>query len=167
MQIQQSLGCHHLPISCIWFLWALMDCVSRWDRMSERCSGCHGQERATCVHVFPLCWLLAWCWPAKIKALLSLTGQRNWFWSWCSYISANIGVTARAAKVRWADPSVTKAKEWVSQTHGLEQFLVTVPFSSPTAISNPLLIYIIYHQHCMRHLTVPFTEVRESLCLVL
>lgn len=52
MQIQQSLGCHHLPISRIWLRWALMGCVSRWSRMSERCSGCHGQERAECVRVF-------------------------------------------------------------------------------------------------------------------
>lgn len=78
MQIQQSLGCHRLPISCIWFWWALMDCVSRWGRMSKRCSGCHRQERAVCVLVFPWCWLLELCWPAKIKAPLMLTGWRNW-----------------------------------------------------------------------------------------
>lgn len=145
-----------------------MDCVSRWGRMSERCSGCHGRERAACVHVFPLCWLLEWCWPAKIKALLSLTGQGNWFWSRWSYISANIGVTAKAAEVRWADPPAIKVKVRVAQTHGLEQCFWLLSHSIPQLLfQNPFLIYIIYYRHHMRHLTVPFTEFREPLCLVL
>lgn len=93
MQIQQSPGCHHLPISCIWFWWVLKDCVSRWGGMSEGYPGCHGQESAACVQVFPRCCWLEWCWPAKIKALLSLTDQRNWFWSCWPYISENISVT--------------------------------------------------------------------------
>lgn len=40
MQIQQCPGCHHLPISCIWFWWALKGCVSRWGGMSGGCSVC-------------------------------------------------------------------------------------------------------------------------------
>lgn len=153
MQIQQPLGCHHLPISCIWFWWALMGCVSRWGRMSERCSGCHGQERASCVHVFPLCWLLEWRWPAKIKALLSLTGQRNWFWSWfiLPFCKGWCNSQSNWSQMGWPT-SYEDQSVCVSDTRFEAVFLLTAPFSSSTAISKPFsdLYYLLpaLHETC-------------------
>lgn len=123
-------------------------------------------RRGMCVFMFLPC---AGCWndavthwPGELVLILVIPPFCK---HWCKGQSS-------WRQVGWST-SYQEQSEGVSNTWFAAVFLVTVPFSSPTTISkskgskDPFLIYVTYNQHCVRHLTVPFTAVWETLFLVL
>lgn len=123
-------------------------------------------RRGMCVFMFLPC---AGCWndavthwPGELVLILVIPPFCK---HWCNGQSS-------WRQVGWST-SYQEQSVGVSNTWFAAVFLVTVPFSSPTAISkskgskDPFLIYVTYNQHCVRHLTVPFTAVWETLFLVL